>query len=169
MSRILIGCIFLFLFTGIFSCTTEKDEFFVFTQVKNGEWHKDSVLQLQLDSIPVDPRKTYSVSLELTHSNVYRYSDIWLFVGENLQDSTLRFDTVKCMLANEKGRWFGNSAGSLHQFSVPYKENLRLDSVRPYRFIVRQAMNDNPLQGIEKIGFKISETGQRKDFFSHLF
>jgi gliding motility-associated lipoprotein GldH len=68
----------------------------------------------------------------------------------------MRLDTLQFALAEANGKWLGSSAGRLHQITLPYLRHVRFDSGKTVRFTIRQAMTDNPLKGIEKVGIRIS-------------
>lgn len=101
------------------------------------------------------PNAEYEVTIELTTNRSYPYRDLWLQIDQDLTDSLVRIDTLRCLLANEYGRWLGGSAGGLNQLSLAYRSFLPRDSVSHYRLAIRHAMDDERLRGVEKVGIKL--------------
>ena len=96
------------------------------------------------------------MDIELSFSDLYPYQNLYLAVGRSLNDSVMHIDTLQFALADTNGKWFSRSAGRLHQISLPYLQHVRFDTDKPVRFTIRQAMTNNPLKGIEKVGIRIS-------------
>ncbi len=147
---LLLNCLVL-----LFSCG-ESEEYYAFKYISDGRWSKDSVLCLQFDSLRLNSSDVYHVDIEIIHNKSYPYQDLWLLIGNNLQDSILQYDTLKCLVNDQYGRWLGSGGSGLHQVSVSYKKNISVqDSVKNYCFFIRQFMRDDPLLGVEKIGVKM--------------
>jgi len=152
------GKVFLFLncfFALLFSCT-ESEEYYAFKHISDGRWFKDSVICLQFDSLRLNSSDVYHVDIEIIHNKSYPYQDLWFLIGSNLQDSILQYDTLKCWVSDQFGKWVGAGGSGLHQLSVPYRKNISVEStVKNYCFFIHQFMKDDPLLGVEKIGVKI--------------
>ena len=145
------------LITGLIffiSCSNEE-VYFHYNKVENGEWFRDSVLTFYLDTLRVDQKGEYNISLELTTSVLYPYNDIHLKIDHNLNDTIIVSDTIKYKVADEYGKWLGKGVGSLRQLSLPYKKDVWLDSTSRYELNLFQLMNANPLKGVEKVGIRV--------------
>lgn len=149
--------LFLVLLAAIlfFSSCNKGDVYYRFQQVENGKWNKDNALSFTLDSLPFVPNQPYDISLEITNNNLYPYQNIWLLVEHNLRDSLMQRDTLEIKLTNRHDKWLGNGVGGLHQLSASYIDAIQLDSAKQYRIRVKQVMENQTLNGIEKVGFKI--------------
>jgi gliding motility-associated lipoprotein GldH len=128
-----------------------------FHHIENGKWRRDSQFVFTLDSLNPAPNATYNVIVELTTNRSYPYRDIWLQIDQNLTDSLVRTDALQHLLADENGKWMGSSAGGLNHYSLPYRSFAPRDSVYDYRLTIRQAMRDELLRGVEKVGIKVVE------------
>ena len=151
------------LFAGLFftilaSCSGEE-VYSRFHHIQNGKWYRDSVLVFEIDSLAPPSGAGYDVTVELTTNRGYLYRDLWLLIDQDLTDSLVHTDTVHCLLADEYGKWLGGGAGGLNQLSLPYRTFIPRDSVYNYRLIIRQAMDEDQLRGVEKVGVKIIEAG----------
>jgi gliding motility-associated lipoprotein GldH len=149
---------FLAFFVVILLSCNKNEEYYAFKHLSGGQWPRDSVIYIQFDSLRLNPPDSYQVDIEIMHNKSYPYQDLWLLIGNNLQDSILQYDTLKCRVCDQYGKWLSSGGSGMHQLSVSYKKNLRAkDSVNTYRFFIRQFMKDDPLLGIERIGVKISK------------
>jgi gliding motility-associated lipoprotein GldH len=133
-----------------------------FRHIENGKWRRDSQFVFTIDSLNPASGAAYKVFVELTTNRSYPYRDIWLQIDQTLTDSLVRTDTLRLLLADEYGKWLGSSAGGLNHFSLPYRSFAPRDSVYNYRLTIRQAMDDNLLRGVEKVGIKVVEADRSK-------
>ncbi|MFA7491894.1 MAG: gliding motility lipoprotein GldH [Proteiniphilum sp.] len=141
-------------FAVIVSCSGRED-YSRFYHIKSGKWHRDSVLIFTIDSLLPSFGVGYDVTVELTTNRSYPYRDLWLLIDQNLTDSQVRTDTLRCLLADEYGRWLGGGAGGLNQLSLPYRSFIPWDSVSNYRLVIRHGMEEELLRGVEKVGVKM--------------
>ena len=142
---------------SLYSCSDNK-EFYAYKSFDNGQWARDSILKVQIDSSFRKTSGEYVLSVELVHNKSYPYKNLWLLVGSNINHTkVMRYDTVKTKLMDNFERWYGTSVGGLHQISIPYKKEKITSNSEPIRFEIKQLMDDNPLSGIEKVGIKIKE------------
>lgn len=148
--------IFLILSVIILLTSCNRGElYFHYNKIDKEEWHRDSVLAFSIDTLKTEQRGRYNISLELTTSALYQYSNMQLKVDHNLNDTTIISDTINFNLADEYGRWLGMGVGSLRQLSVPYKSSIWLDSTRSYEIHISHVMNPDPLKGVQKVGVRV--------------
>ena len=136
------------------SCKGEE-LYFQYQKVEKGDWYRDSVLNFSLDTLKANQVGQYNISLELTTSMLYPFSDIQLKVDHNFNDSIISSDTIRYAITSKHGKWLGRGVGSLHQLSIPYKTGVWLDSTRAFGLRVIHLMNLDPLKGVEKLGIKV--------------
>lgn len=142
------------LFAVIVSCS-EGEAYSRFHHIKSGKWYRDSVLIFRIDSLPPSSGIRYDVTVELTTNRSYPYRNLWLLIDQNLADSLVRTDTLRCILADEYGKWLGSGVGGLNQLSLPYRSFIPWDSLSNYQLIVRHGMEEDMLRGVEKVGIKM--------------
>ena len=136
------------------SCNSDKTSY-QYRQIEGGEWHRDSLLLFATDSLFQPEGPLLEISFEITSNNRYPYRDLWMLVEQNISDTLFRADTLQLLLADEKGKFLGSSAGGLHQLTLPYTR-VRVDEpIRPFQIRIRHLMADDPLPGIEKAGVKV--------------
>ena len=74
-----------FLLTGLILLVSCKGEelYFQYQKVEKGDWYRDSVLTFTLDTLNANQIGEYNISLELTTSMLYPFSDIQLKIDHN--------------------------------------------------------------------------------------
>lgn len=145
----------------ILSCNDEQT-YYQYQQIERGEWHRDSLLLFTTDSLFQPEGSSLEISFEITSNNRYPYRDLWMLVEHNISDTLFRVDTLQLLLADEKGKFLGSSAGGLHQLTVPYIR-VRVDEpFKHFQIRIRHLMVDDPLPGIEKAGVKVVAAAQQQ-------
>lgn len=157
-SNIFLLCIGLF--SASLSSCSEGEAYSHFHHLEKGKWHRDSLLVFSIDSV-ITFGTAYDVTVELTTNHGYPYRNLWLLVDHNLADSLIRTDTLRCLLANEHGKWLGSGAGGLNQLSLTYRSFIPRDSVYNYRLVIRHGMDGTLLRGVEKVGIKLFESDKK--------
>lgn len=135
------------------SCS-HREIFLKYHSFAGAEWKRDdgAVFKVEIG----DNSQVCDATIEIRSDNTYSFSNIWLFVDCKSPDGSIHTDTVGADLADVKGKWFGKGL-SLHNLSIPYKQNLFFPNTGTYIYSIRQGMQDNPLRGITDIALKISE------------
>jgi gliding motility-associated lipoprotein GldH len=130
--------------------------------MKNAEWTQENILAFEIDSASLRPGRKYDVSLEITNNVNYKYRNIWLFIRTNFSYDSVYVDLNKeYELADEFGKWYGSGFGSLFQSSFPLFEDVVFESGKSYTIGIQQGMRDEQLEGIEKVGIKVSLAQRR--------
>lgn len=137
---------------AIVSCN-QNNAFSEFRDISSKGWNRYDTLFF---SPKLDAEKSYKIAIETRNQENYPYQNIWFFIHCQ-QDSTVIFsDTVRVMLADKMGKWYGSGWGSLYELSTPYKSSVRFPkSNKPLTIKVIQGMRDYDLQGIESVGLSI--------------
>ncbi len=140
----------------LISCTGET-YYHRYRFIEHGAWHRDTLLVYTVDTLFTADDAPLEISLELTSNNSYPYRDLWLLVEQHRTDTLMRADTLRVLMADEKGRRLGSSVGGLHQLSVPWYRFAFDDQTGAVQFRIRHLMSDDPLDGIEKVGVRIAD------------
>lgn len=112
-------------------------------------WHQDSVLCY--DVTITDTLATYSAIINVRHTEIYPYQNMWLFVGN---------DTIEFYLADDRGQWLGNSRSTTFDMPVLYEEQLTFTHPGTYHYEIRHAMRDSLLRGVSDVGLTIRKNGK---------
>lgn len=154
MKSLLRNSLFCLLGICLMAACNENTVYHSYQSLPDEGWGKSDTLSFLIpvtDSIP----PTLRLFAEVRNRTDYPYHNLYLFISQNLQDSTVwRTDTITINLADSTGRWIGNGWGSIYQSAVFIK------SVRPlypanYTFKIMNGMKDEKLSGINDIGIRI--------------
>ena len=102
-----------------------------------------------------DNKAKYDVIINLRHTNLYDYSNIYLLFhekGKGLKDTAYR---KEIKLAEFDGKWTGKSSGSLYENQYLAKKNFSFPDTGTYTFSIEQNMRVNPLLEVSDVGIKI--------------
>ena len=154
MRSLLRNNLFCLLGVCLMAACNENTVYHSYQSLPNEGWAKSDTLSFQCpvtDSIPA----TLRLFAEVRNRSEYPYHNLYLFIQENLLDSTVwRTDTIAINLADTTGRWLGNGWGSIYQTAVFVK------SVRPlhpgnYTIKIMHGMQDEKLTGLNDVGIRI--------------
>jgi len=118
-------------------------------------WHEDSVLHYAADI--TDSLAAYDILFTVRHTAQYPYQNLWLFVGEETADGTMRYDTVECYLADDRGRWLGSGMRT-YELPMLYETGHHFVRGRKHVFTLQQGMREECLRGITDVGLQIVES-----------
>lgn len=139
------------------ACSPKGDLFHDSILIPANGWLQNDSLKWEIPvTTPNDSR--YDILLELRNENWYPYENIGLELTMISPDSIVKNrDTVVYHIANDKGQWTGAGWGSLYQSDFIYRENVILPDSGTYTILIRQAMIDKKIKGINSIGVRIRE------------
>ena len=120
-----------------------------------GEWNKSDTLSFH---VPItDSTTTYRLFAEVRNRSEYPYHDLYLFISQNLQDSTVwSTDTLTINIADSTGRWLGNGWGSIYQTDA-FITSVRALHTGNFTVRVMHGMKDEKLNGINDVGIRIEK------------
>lgn len=128
--------------------------------IKNNTWDSNFT-----PSYTVDIRDTtllYNLYVDVHHTEIYPFQNIWLLVTTRFPDSTKLSRRIEVMLANDEGKWFGESLGEICDYRTLIQENAFFTKPGTYTFTFGQIMRQDELPGIMSIGIRVENTGIRK-------
>lgn len=142
----------------VINISCDKQEvFYRFQELKNADWAQNDTLFFDIDSTAFELNVPYKLTIEVTNNVNYPYQNIWLFIQTNIASDSLFTQLQKEYLITDKfGKWVGSGFGSLYQTSF-LLDNITFKEKRNYRIKLEHGMRDEPLQGIEKVGIKITK------------
>jgi len=146
---------FLFLVLLMASCNTG-----VFYD-QNNEVDPDGWEQDKTEKFTVDIQDTltaYDFYLNLRHTTDYKYSNIYFFITTEFPDGRMARDTIECMLADNKGKWYGKGSGKIKDNRILVRRNVLFGFPGKYTFSFEQAMRERRLKGVTDIGIRFEES-----------
>ncbi len=129
-------------------------------QLQANLWHKDSVLIFE--PLISDTSEVLNIGFTLDHSNLFPYSNLWLFIRVNGPEGMLQVDTMEYFLATPDGEWMGKGNDSRRRLYWLYKGNVKLRHPGVYSFQIHQGMRGESIRGVEKLGLWIEEADDGK-------
>jgi gliding motility-associated lipoprotein GldH len=121
--------------------------------VSNRAWdyNQQPSFEVKID----DKVAKYDVFINLRHTNLYDYSNIYVLLhekGNGLPDTAYR---KEIKLAELDGKWIGQSSGSLYEVQYLAKKNFTFPDTGTYTFALEQNMRVNPLLEVTDVGIKL--------------
>ncbi len=124
-------------------------------KIENG-WDRDSLLKFEVEIS--DTLTPYSVFFIIGNDDAYMYRNLYMFVTIDFPGGIQRVDTVDCMLADAKGKWYGEEVDeNKYENLLLYRKNVRFPFRGKYVFTLEQAMRHKVMSGINKIGLRIEK------------
>lgn len=161
MKSLLRNSIFCLLGTYFLSACNEHTVYHSYRSLPSEGWRKSDTLFFQVpitDSIPT----IVQVYAEVRNKSNYPYQSFYLFLQQNIPDSTIwKTDTLQIEMADKNGKWKGTGWGSLFQSSVPLGY-LHIKYPGNYTFKAIHGMKDDILEGINDIGIRIEKVGYNR-------
>ena len=128
-------------------------------------WQVDSALCFDVNLS--DTASAYDIIVYVRHTDNYPYQNMWLIVEHDylqtlFADSTMTtqhvsmVDTIEFYLADQRGRWLGNGAGSTHEMPVLFADNYHFPADSVHHFAIRHAMRETSLRGVTNVGLRVS-------------
>ncbi|WP_321481302.1 gliding motility lipoprotein GldH [uncultured Bacteroides sp.] len=135
------------------SSCNNKTVYHSFLHIPDSGWDKNDTLSF---NISVKDSMTYlHLSAEVRNKNDYPYQNLYLFIKNNLKDSsTWKIDTLRFLLIDKKGNWLGNGWGSLYQLDKPF-DSLFVPHPGTFQIKISHGMKDVSLKGINDIGVRV--------------
>jgi len=103
----------------------------------------------------IDTSETKSVSFFLRNTLDYPYRNLFLLLETQHKSDVAKKDTVQYLISNKYGQWLGRGMGKMRDNYFILNENMLFRDSGNYKMIVRHGMRENPLAGINTLGFKI--------------
>ena len=94
-------------------------------------WNKDSVTTF---SVNIDNTKQgYDVFINLKNTDNYQFSNLYLFTKIISTKGDIIKDTVECVIANAKGKWYGEKQSELYYNKLLFRKNIAFPIKRIYK------------------------------------
>ena len=144
-----------FLFIGFTACQTPDYYYEEIVELPGYSWNKDHRLDFSFEVI--DTTKNYDILVFIRHSELYKWSNLWLMVYTTFPDGKIIDQRVEIELADKEGKWFGNCRGDLCSYSIPIQKNAIFNMPGTYRLGIEQIMRQDELEGVLNFGINLTE------------
>lgn len=133
----------------------EKSYFYSKSEIVPGDtWIYDFKPAFEVNITDIE--KPYNIVLDITHSMDYPYQNIYFQFHATDPDGTTATTLVPANFANKGGVWYGNCDSEWCELEVVLQQNLKFNKAGTYRFQLEQYMRTENLEGIKKVGIKMS-------------
>ena len=126
-----------------------------YNEIPEMEWEMDEPIafhpQIQ------DTLAAHSLYIDLRFSTRYKMRNLFLFITTTAPSGISRTDTLEVMLADERGRWYGQGWGDIYHLEVPYKKYIRFPLTGEYEISITQGMREETLKYISDVGLRIEK------------
>lgn len=127
------------------------DNFFSsFTTFENARWSYAAPIEIAVDTLADSICQRGDLLLTLRHTEGYPYSNIWLELNYDTDDSTSVADTLNIVLADAYGHWRGRGPGNTYSVSDTVLRDVPLR--RHQNITLRHIMRVDTLEEIEQAG-----------------
>lgn len=145
----------LFIFSVLFLASCDKNRVFEDNKdIPDGVWSRNNKVSFQVNII--DSITPHNIFVNIRNSGSYPYRNIYLFITTTSKGITVK-DTFECILADEKGKWYGNGLGDIWDNQLLFKKNIRFPHTGLYTFEYEQAMRNDDLPMIMDVGLRIEK------------
>ncbi len=146
--------ILFFIFTLLFiSC--ESDLFYQNSVTYKQGWNEDSASVFDIHI--ADVASPYQLFVDIRHNKDYPYQNFWCFLETQIPDKSLHIDTLALYLANNEGKWLGNtSTNNLIAHHILFEKDFFFKDTGDYRFYFKHGLRDS-LAPVESFGFSITK------------
>ena len=152
---------FLICFVLLTSCS-KNQVFDRYKSIADAGWHKDSIIQFELN--PVDTTSRNNLYVQLRNTKDYKYSNLFLIVGIDFPDATRIVDTLEYEMADAEGHFLGSGLTDLKENKLEYKTNVIFPKTGTYTVGIQHAMRRSGavmgitnLEGISDVGLRIEK------------
>lgn len=146
----LVGLAFLLLTA---SCNRDPRQLAqVFESIEDGKWNWNQKVVHNFEVAKAG--KKVQVTLQLRHGNDYPYENLYLMLRLKQPNEQVQRLRVSLQLADDNGQWLGKTSGGAITFRTKLAPVWRLPAAGQYSLEIEQNMRDNPLLGVEDIGFE---------------
>jgi gliding motility-associated lipoprotein GldH len=105
-----------------------------------------------------DTASLYNIYIVLRHTDLYKYSNIWLRVGSSAPLDSMQYQNINLVLATDAKGWDGTGMDDI--FEVRKNISGAPVSFRKsgdYTFSIAQIMRENPLNYVLNVGIRVEK------------
>ena len=109
------------------------------------------------DSLTMLDPENLHLEVQLRHTNLYPYQNLWLYIQTKCSDGTTRMDSIDWKLSEPNGKWLGTGWGSLYNISyrLPDLKIKKTTKNRWFSIEIQHGLRDETVKGIENLGVRL--------------
>lgn len=109
-----------------------------------------------------DTLRIYNLSLDIQHTRDFPFENLYVRIHTRFPDGHRLTRQVSLELADDAGLWQGDCGGRSCNITIPIQEGAYFNQTGEYLFTLEQYMRRDSLPGLERITFKVEDTGQNR-------
>ena len=149
-------CLYIFVISLLLGACGDADIVYQDSKViENNTWNKNEGVSFDFDI--KDTTEFYDFYFNLRTSNLYEWSNLYMFVEIGSPEEQFNIDTVEFSLANSVGEWTGVSSGSIINNKILFISKKRFPSLGTYKLTFNQAMRQDNLTEVMDVGIIIKK------------
>lgn len=149
-------CFYIFFISLVFISCGDADIIYQNSKViENNTWNKNEDVIFDFDIN--DTTEFYDFYFNLRTTNLYEWSNLYLFVEIGSPEEQFNIDTVEFSLANSVGEWKGVSSGSIINNKILFISKKRFPALGTYKLTFNQAMRQDDLTEVMDVGIIIKK------------
>jgi len=123
--------------------------------LKDEIWHRDSTLNFKFTI--VDTSSVYNIFLYLKITNSYPKRNLYIFATYAFPNGDNFRDTINCILADERGYFYGTSLLGLNFENLFLIKQQKLNQKGVYKLKLEQGLRTVVIKGIKNVGIRIEK------------
>jgi len=128
-----------------------NDNYFsAFRTLPGAQWRYTEPVIFTVDTLRDTSAVQGDLLLTLRHTHGYEYSNIWIEIQPDLDNTLATPDTLNILLADVTGRWRGRGTGPSLQVSDTIARGISMRQGQKVR--IRQIMRRDTIDGVEQVG-----------------
>ena len=121
--------------------------------VDSSGWYSADTLKFNLSI--ADSSQRFNSQIDINHTGSYPYSNLYLFIDITYPNARHRVDTLECVLADKRGKWYGKGLGDMVNHRIEYLNDIAFPLSGDYEVAITHGMRSDPLDEITDLGLRL--------------
>ncbi len=152
-SRVIASCFSFIIIALLFLSCAHIDTFEKNTSIPNYQWQTG--FKATGSFVINDTTPTYNTYIILRHTDAFKYNNIWLNVGLQMPNDSMKYQKINIPLGTDATGWMGIGMNDIWQIRHLIATN-RFKKGK-YSFSIEQIMRDNPLPNVMSAGLRLEK------------
>jgi gliding motility-associated lipoprotein GldH len=123
--------------------------------IENEKWDLTKTFTHEFDI--TDSMQWYNMYINIRNTTDFRNSNLFLFVTTTFPKGQMAKDTLECVLADPKGKWYGKGNDRFKDCKIIFKPKFRFSQTGKYKINIQHAMREQVVVGISDIGIRLEK------------
>lgn len=126
------------------------------TAIPKNEWNYN--FKPSFNFTITDTASEYNLYVVIRHRDAYRYNNIWLNIGTQSPNDTMRYQRFDLLLGTDAKGWEGTGMDDIWELRKSITNGpFKFKKTGNYIFSIEQIMRENPLLNILSIGIRVEK------------